>query len=309
MASALVKKMDSMSREMVALKKENAALKSGALSLSAITAALRVASKEEMADFISVMNRALGDPEIRVLVDGELPAPDAPVKKSKKTSAKSSAAAVDAAAAGAPSASSSKSKKEASEAVMSAVSSWNVFVKETEAILLGEGKRRVKKKTEELADGEFNYETLLEAAGRRNAELKGETWVPKKKKAGASPSSAAAPAPAPAAAPKPPAAAAAPVKKPRNSPPMPPPDSDDEDSDEDSDEEDGAASYTSAAGGGPASDDEEDGEGEEEMVPFEYEGVDYWLSGEGIVYEKLEFGGLGERVGILDKETMMLVRD
>jgi hypothetical protein len=74
-------------------------------------------------------------------------------------------------------------------------SAWNAEVKEVETALLAEGKTRVKKKTEELGEDEFNYDFLLkeasvrkmmreESIGREEAEVKAaEKTAAKEKKA------------------------------------------------------------------------------------------------------------------------------
>ena len=60
----------------------------------------------------------------------------------------------------------------------------------------------------------------------------------------------------------------------------------------------------------PSTDDEEEEEEEDdELQTYEEDGVEYWVSTENVVYEKLEYGGLGERVGILDADVQILIRD
>ena len=162
--------------------------------------------------------------------------------------------------------------------------------------MLASGMRRVKKKNEDLEEGEFNYDTLLKEAGRRNAELKGEEPKPKKSAAAAAPEGKK---PAKVAMKTAAAVDAAPPKKKKAAPPRPPPPA--EEAEEDSDSE----SETSSTG---SSSSEEDA-GEEELTPFEDDGEEFWLNSEGVLFQKLEFGGLGDRIGVLDSETMIVVRD
>jgi hypothetical protein len=284
--TALLKKNAEMAKELAAARAS-----APQLTLPAITAALKSASEDEMVEFLSVIQTALGTASISDRVP--------PQASGKKSAAKKSAAA----AAAAP----EKPKKEASEAVMEAVGGWNAFVAGVKAELLAEGKTYVKKKSDALAEDELNYDTLLKIAGARWQEAQGKE--PKAKKPAAPKKAAvkttvtaaeAAKPPKPVAAAPPPAPAAA-----KKSVKLVVEDA--EDSDWSEDEE---APKSNVAGGGPsaaaaaAEEDEED-----ELKPLEYEGEEFWVDGENVVYEKSEFGGLGGRVGVLDSDTGMLVRD